>query len=84
MKPVGQNVRHRRIKGFAWGFLSGIPGSWLIEDTVVRGQEAVMMPGDELLAEFKQEFTGEPVTDANLMPGANTKVHGQVVPDEKK
>lgn len=84
MKPVGQNVRHRRIKGFAWGFLSGIPGSWLIEDTVVKGQEAVMMPGDELLAEFKQEFTGEPVTDANLMPGANTKVHGQVVPEEEK
>jgi hypothetical protein len=83
MKPVGQNVRHRRIKGFAWGFLSGVPGSWLIEDTVVKGQEAVMMPGDELLAEFKQEFTGEPVTDANLMPGANTKVHGQVVPQEE-
>lgn len=84
MKPVGQNVRHRRIKGFAWGFLSGVPGSWLIEDTVVKGQEAVIMPGDELLAEFKQEFTGEPVTDANLMPGANTKVHGQVVPEEDK
>jgi hypothetical protein len=84
MKPVGQNVRHRRIKGFAWGFLSGVPGSWLIEDTVIKGQEAVIMPGDELLAEFKQEFTGEPVTDANLMPGANTKVHGQVVPHEEK
>jgi hypothetical protein len=83
MKPVGQNVRHRRIKGFAWGFLSGVPGSWIVEDTVVKGQEAVIMPGDEFLAEFKQEFTGESVTDASLMPGANTKVHGQVVPVTK-
>jgi hypothetical protein len=79
MKPVGLNVRHRRIKGFAWGFLSGIPGSFLIEDTVIKGQEAVIKPGDEFLAEFRQEFTGEPVTDASLMAGASTKVHGQVV-----
>ena len=54
MKPVGQNVRHRRIKGFAWGFLSGVPGSWIIEDTVIKGQEAVIMPGDELLAELSK------------------------------
>ena len=84
MKPIGQNVRHRRIKGFVWGALSGVPGSWLIEDTVVKGQEAVIMPGDELLAEFKQEFTGEPVTDASLMNGADAKVHGQVLPRKGK
>jgi hypothetical protein len=52
----------------------------LIEDTVVKGQEAVIMPGDEFLAEFKEEFTGEPMTDASLLPGASTKVHGQVMP----
>src|SRR5262249_21919459 len=80
MKPVGLNVRHRRIKGFAWGFLSGLPGSWIIEDTVVKGQEAVLKPGDEFVAEFKQEFTGEPATDARLLPSASTKVHGQVLP----
>lgn len=86
MKPVGLNVRHRRIKGFAWGFLSGIPGSWLIEDTVVRGQEAVIKPGDEFLVEFKEEFTGEPATEASLIAGAKAKVHGQVVnkPARKK
>lgn len=84
MKPVGQNVRHRRIKGFVWGALSGVPGSWLIEDTVVKGQEAIIKPGDEFLAEFKEEFTGEAATEANLLPGANAKVHGQVMPGEKK
>jgi hypothetical protein len=84
MKPVGLNVRHRRIKGFAWGFLSGFPGSFLIEDTVIRGQEAVIKPGDEFLAEFKEEFTGEPQTDASIIAGASAKVHGQVMPETKK
>ncbi|HEY9734303.1 MAG TPA: hypothetical protein V6C89_20495 [Drouetiella sp.] len=84
MKPVGLNVRHRRIKGFVWGALSGVPGSWLIEDTVVKGQEAVIKPGDEFLAEFQQEFTGEPASEAMMMPNAKSKVHGQVMPDDKK
>lgn len=82
-KPVGLNVRHRRIKGFAWGFLSGIPGSWLIEDTTVKGQEAIIKPGDEFLAAFTQEFTGEPDTDASILSGASTNVKGQVVSDKK-
>jgi hypothetical protein len=79
MKPVGTNVRHRRIKGFAWGFLSGVPGSWLIEDTTIKGQEAVIKPGDEFLAEMRQEFTGEPATEAEMLGGADGKVHGEVV-----
>lgn len=83
-KPVGLNVRHRRLKGFAWGFLSGVPGSWLIEDTTVRGQEAIIKPGDEFYAEFVDEFTGEQATDAQLMPGASTKIRGQVLTDPKK
>ncbi len=82
-KPVGLNVRHRRLKGFAWGFLSGIPGSWLIEDTTVKGQECILKPGDEFLCEFKAEFTGEPATDAVLLPGATTSVRGQVVNQDK-
>jgi len=84
MKPVGTNVRHRRIKGFAWGFLSGIPGSWLIEDTVTKGNEAIIKPGDEFLVEFHQEFTGEPASEAQMMPNANAKVHGDVKTSKKK
>ncbi len=85
-KPVGLNVRHRRLKGFAWGFLSGIPGSWLIEDTTIKGQEAIIKPGDEFYAAFKQEFNGEPESDASILAGASTKVKGQVIkePASKK
>lgn len=89
MKPVGLNVRHRRIKGFVWGALSGVPGSWLIEDTTVRGQEAIIKPGDEFLATFNEQFKGEAVTDASLLPGSSNKVKGEVLsgvkaPEKKK
>lgn len=84
MKPVGTNVRHRRIKGFAWGFLSGVPGSWLIEDTVTKGQECIIKPGDEFLVELKQEFTGEARSEAAIMPGSSAKVRGQVLTDPKE
>ena len=84
MRPVGLNVRHRRIKGFAWGFLSGIPGSWLIEDTTVRGQEAIIKPGDEFLAVFNEQFKGEAATDASLLPGGGTKVRGEVLSGVKE
>ena len=84
MKPIGNNVRHRRIKGFAWGFLSGVPGSWIIEDTVTKGQESIIKPGDEFLAEFHQEFNGEPASEAQLMPNATVKVHGDVQPSKDK
>jgi len=85
-KPVGLNVRHRRLKGFAVGFCSGVPGSWIVEDCVIKGQESIIKPGDEFLVEFKEEFTGEPATEASLIAGAKAKVHGQVVdkPSKKK
>ncbi len=82
-KPIGLNVRHRRLKGFAWGVLAGVPGSFLIEDTVIKGQEAIIKPGDELLAEFKQEFSGQPSSEADYTSGSG-KVHGEVLPAKKK
>ncbi len=80
MQPVGKNVRHRRLKGFSMGVVSGLPGGFLISDTIIRGPEAVVKPGDIFLAEFKQDFTGEPSTDAQLLPNVKTKVHGEVLP----
>lgn len=84
LHPVGKNVRHRRLKGFAMGLVAGLPGGFLIADTIIKGQEAIIKPGDVFLAEFKQDFTGEPATDAELMSGATTKVRGQVVSGAKK
>jgi len=81
LHPVGKNVPHRRLKGFAMGAVSGLPGGFLIADYIIRGSEAVIKPGDEFLAELQQNFTGEAATDAQLLPGASTKVRGEVMPD---
>jgi hypothetical protein len=83
MQPIGKNVRHRRIKGAAMGLVSGLPGGFLISDSIIRGPEAIIEPGDTFEAEFKQDFTGEASTEADLLPGASIKVHGQVVPVKK-
>lgn len=84
MKPVGTNVPHRRIKGFFWGALSGVPGSWIIEDTVTKGQPCILKPGDEFLVELQQEFTGEAVTSAQMLPGAGANVSSEVEGATKK
>ena len=34
---------------------------------------------EAFLAELRQEWTGTPATDAEMLAGANTKVHGEVV-----
>jgi hypothetical protein len=79
LKPVGLNVRHRRLKGFAMGVCQGLPGGFLISDMIIKGPEAVVKPGDIFLCEFKEKFTGEPATAAELIPGASTKVQGEVL-----
>lgn len=79
LHPVGQNVRHRRLKGAAMGFISGAPGGFLIADMITKGLDTQLRPGDEFLAEFKQDFTGEPGTDAEMLGGATKGVHGEIV-----
>jgi hypothetical protein len=65
--------------------ISGAPGGFLIADMIIKGAETAIKPGDEFLVEFKQDFTGEPGTDAELLGGANKDVRGEVVgsPDNK-
>lgn len=84
LHTVGKNVPHRRLKGFAMGVVSGLPGGFLIADTIIKGKEAVIKPGDTFVAEFQQEFTGEAATSAQMLPGASGKVHGEVMPEKKK
>lgn len=84
MQPVGKNMRHRRLKGFALGVLTGLPGGFLVADSIIRGPEAVIKPGDIFHAELQQNFTGEAATSADLIPGARTKVRGEQIKPEKK
>ncbi|MBY0546976.1 MAG: hypothetical protein K2W95_06765 [Candidatus Obscuribacterales bacterium] len=83
MHPVGKNVKHRRLKGFGMGVVSGLPGGFIIADYMIKGVEAQIKPGDEFLVSFKQDFTGEKATEAQLH-GATTKVHGEVLNKKQK
>jgi len=84
LHPVGKNVHHRRLKGFAMGVVSGLPGGFLIADTIIKGVDAEVKPGDEFLAKLHQDFTGEAATSASLIPGTQQKVRGQVIPPAGK
>jgi hypothetical protein len=83
MQPVGKNMHHRRLKGAALGLIAGLPGGFLVADTIIRGPEAKIKPGDEFLAELKQDFTGEALTEAELLARSSTRVHGQIINPEK-
>lgn len=84
LQPVGMNVPHRRLKGFAMGVVSGLPGGFLIADTIIRGKEAVILPGDQFLVELTQAFTGEAASSASIsVPGTQQKVRGEVVKEKK-
>ncbi len=79
MQPVGQNVPHRRLKGFGMGVISGMPGGFVVADFLIRGVEAQVKPGDEFLVELQQHFTGEANTSAELLPEKTKNVHAEVL-----
>jgi hypothetical protein len=81
MHPVGKNVKHRRLKGFALGFVSGVPGGGLVADAIVRGPEARIEPGDLFDAELKQDFKGEPSVVAQDTPAVHAvaDVHAEIM-----
>lgn len=66
------------------GVLGGVPGGLIIQDSIVKGQETVIEPGDEILAEFKQDFSGEPMSESSMLTRVSSKVNGEVLPAKSK
>lgn len=82
--PVGSNIRHRRLKGFALGALSGLPfGGTLLVDCKINGAESVIYPGDQFLIELKQPFSGQTSADY-LASETDYRVSGQINIDPTK
>lgn len=54
MHPVGTNVRHRRLKGFAMGAIAGLPAGFLLTDTIIRAPESIINSGDQFSLELKE------------------------------
>lgn len=84
LHPVGQNLPHRRLKGFGMGFLSGLPGGFIIADWFLRGVESVLKPGDQFLVEFHQDFNGEAASTAQLQPQERMKVKAEIARKKAK
>jgi hypothetical protein len=48
-KEYQSQIKHRRLKGFATGAIAGMPGGFLINDTLMKGRDAMLRPGTVLL-----------------------------------
>jgi hypothetical protein len=82
LRPVGANERHRRLKGFGLGLLNGVPGGFVVADCFVNGGEVAVLPGDQLMAEFRQPFSGiESTVSETVAIEPAKEVHGQVLRD---
>ena len=82
MHPVGTNVRHRRLKGFAMGAVCGLPAGFLLSDSIIRAPECIIHPGDQFLVELKESMAIQTASDT--IPVAQSQVYGQIVPNITK
>lgn len=82
MRPVGTNVKHRRLKGFLLGATSGLPAGTLIVSSIIKGPESIIIPGDQFLVELKQPFNGQSINTA-IATSVNSQVHGKVISESK-
>lgn len=44
----GTPQKHQRLKGMTTGFVAGLPGGFLVNDAVIKGQQVVLTPGTHL------------------------------------
>ncbi len=73
-KPVDDDIDHRRMKGATYGFLSNLPGAFVVKSVVERGSEVDLLPGDLLTVNV---CIKEPAT--LLPPDEQLSVNGKVL-----
>lgn len=65
-KPVGKKVEHRRVKGMIYAFLTNLPGAFLVQSVVEKGDEIVLNAGDELAVDMQIRQPQVPVAVADV------------------
>jgi len=73
-KPVDEDVKHRRLKGAAYGFVTNLPGAFFVQSLVEKGNEIEIKEGDSLTLTAALIESGY-----RLPPGETLQVNGQVV-----
>jgi hypothetical protein len=51
-KPIDRNVKHRRLRGMAYGFASNLPGAFFVQAVVEKGSDVILNRGDELMIDL--------------------------------
>ena len=73
-KPVDEDTDHRRVKGATYGFLSNLPGAFIVKSIVEKGSEIDLFAGDPLTLNVCIKETG-----TKLPPGEQLAVSGKVL-----
>lgn len=78
-KPIDTKVKHRRIKGMIYAFLTNLPGAFLVQSVVEKGDEIILLPGDELCIDMQFKQPPPPIAVADVR-GAVLVRSGQSAP----
>jgi hypothetical protein len=73
-KPVDEDTDHRRMKGATYGFVSNLPGAFIVKSVVEKGSQIDLLAGDPLTLNVCIKETG-----AQLPPGEQLAVSGKVL-----
>jgi len=57
-KEYQSEIKHRRLKGFAAGAIAGVPGGFLVNDTLIKGRDAMLPTGTVLFMKLDPALSG--------------------------
>ena len=74
-KPIDAKVEHRRWKGMVYAFLTNLPGAFLVQAVVEKGDEIILNAGDELAVDMQFKQQPPPFALADVRGAVLTKGH---------
>jgi hypothetical protein len=73
-KPIDDTTENRREKGAAYGFMTSLPGAFLVKSIIEKGNEIELLPGDKLTLNVCIKESGY-----QLPPGEKLSVNAQLM-----
>jgi hypothetical protein len=73
-KPVDASEDNQRAKAAAYGFLTNLPGAFVVRSVVEKGSDIALLPGDQLTVNIHIQDSGY-----RLPPGQQLTVNGTVL-----
>jgi hypothetical protein len=76
VKPVEPTESHKRLKAFAYAFITNLPGAFYVQSVVEKGNEIDLKDGDELALDICLKGDGRDTTQPYMV----TNIKGVVLP----